>query len=418
MAEETESETLGTILIAQREPQDQAFAQTLLGTFGKFDVVGATSSAEVIRRLTSQPNLILADPLIPGDFLRAVELIRRMPKLNHVAIVALSGDLSQAARCSGKGFNAFIHKPFRPESLLAKIWKILDSQPQPPSGGNPAELNVDVDQIEGLPTLPTVYAQVEELCADPNVDAGELAKVIETDPSITMKLLKLSNSAFFGFTREIKSIGDAVSLLGNETVKNAVLSISVFEATKDMEDSAGIDRMAFWQHATAVGSIVRFIAKKMNIQREECFTAGILHDIGKIVLDGLFSEFYSGVLKAVNEQSLSILEAEERVIGLTHTKLGHELAESWGIPSVLAQAILYHHRPKSSDSDAELASLVHIADASARNQAFGSGGDPYVPAIHPSAFEHLEVSGNELIEWESEMKQVVEKDMAFLSAIG
>ena len=338
--------------------------------------------------------------------------------INHVAIVALSGDLDQAARCAGKGFNGFIHKPFKPEALLAQIWKILDSQPPPPGDGSATELNVDVDQIEGLPTLPTVYAQVEELCADPNVDAGELAKVIETDPSITMKLLRLSNSAFFGFTREIKSIGDAVSLLGNETVKNAVLSISVFEATKDMEDSAGIDRKAFWQHATAVGSIVRFIAEKMSIQREECFTAGILHDIGKIVLDGLFAEIYGGVLKAVDAQSLSILEAEERVIGLTHTKLGHELAESWGIPGGLAQAILYHHRPKSSDGDAELASLVHIADACARNQAFGSGGDPYVPAIHASAFEHLEVSGNQLIEWEGEMKQVAEKDMAFLSAIG
>ena len=81
-----------------------------------------------------------------------------------------------------------------------------------------------------MPTLLLVYAQVEQLCEDPDVDADDLAKVIETDPSITMKLLKLSNSAFFGFNREIKSVKDAVSLLGNQTVKNAVLSISVFEA--------------------------------------------------------------------------------------------------------------------------------------------------------------------------------------------
>ena len=280
--------------------------------------------------MVAQPDLILVDPLISGDFLKVTELMRRMPKLNHVAIVALTGDLSQADRCSGKGFNAFIPKPFKPESLLAQIWKVLDSQPPVPGDGSSAELNVDVDQIEELPTLPTVYAQVEELCADPNVEAGELAKIIETDPSITLKLLRLSNSAFFGFTREIKSIGDAVSLLGNETVKNAVLSISVFEATKDMDESAGIDRKAFWQHATAVGSIVRFIAKKMNIQREECFTAGILHDVGKIVLDGLFADFYSGALKAVAGQKVSLFEAEESAIGLTHTKLGHELGDPRG----------------------------------------------------------------------------------------
>lgn len=159
MSEENGAETLGTVLIAQREPQDQQFVQVLLSTFGKFNVVEANSSAGVIRGLLAQPDLILVDPLIRGDFLRAVELMRRMPKLNHVAIVGLSGDLSQAARVSGKGFNAFIAKPFKPESLLAQVWKILDSQPLPLGDGSPVELNVDIDQIEGLPTLPTVYAR-------------------------------------------------------------------------------------------------------------------------------------------------------------------------------------------------------------------------------------------------------------------
>ncbi len=175
---------------------------------------------------------------------------------------------------------------------------------------------------------------------------------------------------------------------------------------------------SFWQHSTAVGSVVRFVAHKMKIQREDSFTAGILHDIGKVILDSLFSDVYKNVLEAVEGQKISILEAEERGIGLTHAKLGQELAENWGIPGGLAQAILSHHRPKSADSDAELASLVHIGDACARNLGFGSGGDPYVPSIDAFAFSHLEVSGSNLIEWEEEMKQVVEKDMAFLSAIG
>lgn len=415
--EESNGEATRTVLVAQREDQDQAFVCTLLSTFGDYQVVEAGSAAQIIRGLVHGPELILVDVQIPGNFLRAVELMRRIPKLNHVAIAVLSGDHAQAARCRGKGFNGFIPKPFKAETLLAQVWKILDAQPPVPGDGGPAELNVEVDKIEGLPTLPTVYAQVEELCANPTVEAEELAKVIETDPSITMKLLKLANSAFFGFTREIKSIVDAVSLLGNETVKNAVLSISVFEATKDQEGSAGLDKKEFWRHATAVGSIVRFVAKKMRIQREEAFTAGILHDIGKIILDGLYSEFYGGVLKAVEKDNISILEAEERGIGLTHPKLGQELAESWGIPPRLIEAIAYHHRPKSANTDTELASLVHVADACARNLGFGSGGDPLTPTIQASAYEHLAVSGNDLTSWEDEMKQTIEKDMAFLSAI-
>lgn len=241
--------------------------------------------------------------------------------------------------------------------------------------------------------------------------------MIETDPSITMKLLKLSNSAFFGFTREIKSIGDAVSLLGNETVKNAVLSISVFEATKDMEDSAGIDRKMFWQHATAVGSAVRFIAKKMKIQREENFTAGILHDIGKIVLDGLFAEFYKGTLEAVESEKQSILEAEEGTIGLTHTKLGHELSESWGIPGGAFQRDSIPPPPEVVRQRCGTGEPRAHRRCVCAESGVWFGGDPYVPTIQPFAMEHLAVGGNDLMEWEEEMKQVIEKDMAFLSAI-
>jgi putative nucleotidyltransferase with HDIG domain len=262
-----------------------------------------------------------------------------------------------------------------------------------------------------------VYAQVEQLCKDPNVDADELAKVIETDPSITMKMLKLSNSAFFGFNREIKSVRDSVALLGNETVKNAVLSISIFEALKDQDQSAGLDKQEFWKHSAAVGSIVRFITKKMKIEREESFTSGILHDIGKVILDGLFSEFYAGVFKIVAEKKRHILEAEELALGLTHNKLGQELAESWGLPPRLIEAISYHHNPKKAQLDCELASLVHVADAVARNLDSGSGGDPYVPCIQQFALEQLAISAEDIISWEADIIKGLEKDMAFLSAI-
>ncbi len=274
MGEEEEVDK-ATIVLAQKEEQDQRFLTSLLSSVGGFEVVGAMSASGVIRGLLRGPDLILVDPHVRGNFLPAVELIRWMPKLNHVAIAALTGDLKKAERCTGKGFNGFIGKPFRPDSVLARIWKILDFVPPLPGDGGNAALNVEVEDIEGLPTLPTVYAQVEEKCADPSVGADQLAEVIETDPSITMKLLKLSNFAFFGFSREIKSIRDAVSIQGNETVKNAVLSISIFEATKDQKESAGLNKKEFWRHSTAVGSAARFIAKKMRIQREEAFLAAI-----------------------------------------------------------------------------------------------------------------------------------------------
>lgn len=405
------------LVLAQRESPDQNFAQVLLEKIGGFRVAPARTAQEIIMRLQHGPDLILVDPYVEGNFMRAMELLRRMPKLNHVGIAVLSGDQKGIKKCVGKGFNGYIIKPYTPEILLASVWKILDSVPPLPKDGGPATLTIEVDKIEGLPTLPTVYAQVEELCQNPDVDADDLAKVIETDPSITMKLLKLSNSAFFGFNREIKSIRDAVALLGNETVQNAVLSISIFEALKDQDQSAGLDKKEFWKHSAAVGSIVRFITKKMKIDREESFTSGILHDIGKIILDGLFAEFYSGVIKAVNEQKLHILEAEDTALGLNHATLGQELAESWGIPPRLIEAISFHHNPKRAELDCELASLVHIADAIARNLNSGSGGDPYVPCIQKFALDQLAISADDILKWEADMLKDMDKDMAFLAAI-
>ena len=194
--------------------------------------------------------------------------------------------------------------------------------PSLPGDGGSASLNVEVDDVEGLPTLPTVYAQVEQKCAEPNVGANQLAEVIETDPSITMKLLKLSNYAFFGFSLEIKSVRNAVSLLGNETVKNALISISVFEATKDQKESAGLDKKEFWRHSTAVGSAARFIVKMMHIQWDEAFMAGILQDIGRLSLDGCSLSSTSPFWLSVKEKQISLFEVETNGLQLTHSGPG------------------------------------------------------------------------------------------------
>ena len=116
-----QSEEQKTIVLAQKEPQDQRFLTALLDSVGGFEVVGAMSASGVIRGLLHGPDLILVDPHVRGNFLRAVELMRRMPKLNHVAIAAVTGDHAQAQRCAGNGFNGFISKPFRPEARLAMI---------------------------------------------------------------------------------------------------------------------------------------------------------------------------------------------------------------------------------------------------------------------------------------------------------
>ena len=417
MADNPTTDEVKRILVAMNDKVDQEFLCTFLDKVGEFMVFRASTAVEVIQSLAHGPDLILVDTQIPGNFQRTVELMRRMPKLNHVGITAVGADRESVRKCKSKGFNGFILKPYTPQGLLARIWKILEATPPLPGDGGPAKLEIEIDTIEGLPTLPTVYTQVQKLCEDPDVDAEDLAQVIETDPAITMKLLRLANSAFFGFSRNITSMQDAVSLLGNQTVQNAVLSISVFESAKEMGEEGGLDRKEFWRHSAACGSIVRFIARKKQVDREDAFTAGILHDIGKVVLDGLYAQFYGNVLKTVADRGVSISEAEDMALGMSHAALGEELASSWGIPSNLIQAISHHHLPDRADLDPQLACLVHIGDAIARNMEVGSGGDPLVPVIKPFAFEHLTVDPEDLMGWESEMSDEVNKDLTFLSAI-
>lgn len=407
-------------LIAQASRAEAEFLGCFLENVAGFAVTEALNGPDLLKKLRLEPDLIVIDTDMKEDFLRMVEIIRRIPKLASAAIAVMTADQTRLPACQGKGVNGYILKPFLPQTLLAKVWKLMASKPDPvkrQEGKTPQKLDLKVDKIDNLPTLPTVYAEVERLCQNPDVDAEDLSRVIEADPSITLKLLRLANSAFFGFTRKISSVKDAISLLGNQTVKNAVLSISIFDATQDQKATAGLDRKKFWQHSAGVGSIARFLARKLRIEREECFTAGILHDVGKVILDGLFSDYYAPALRAVAEQNIPIFQAEQEELGLTHTGVGQELAMSWQIPERLIEGITYHHWPGGADLDPELASLVHVADVLCRNVGVGSGGDDLVPVADDFAFRKLGIDADRILEWEEEMLKEVVKDGTFLRAM-
>ena len=413
-------EKTGRILLYQASRVDADFLASFLGHVAGYEVIEAADGPDMLRKAKAKPDLILVDTQMKGDFLRALEILRRVPELAATPIAAVTADYRKLGVCKGKGVSACILRPFTPQVLLAKVWKLMASKPAlagDPEGKKPPKIDLKLDKIENLPTLPSVYAEVERLCQNPDVDAGELGSVIEGDPSITLKLLRLVNSAFFGFTRKISAVKDAVSLLGNQTVKNAVLSISIFNAAQDQKNTAGFDRKQFWQHSAGVGSIARFLARQLKIEREDCFTGGILHDIGKVILDGLFSEFYGPVIRAVRRQNIPIFQAEQDEIGLTHTAVGRELAAAWQIPEQLIEVIAHHHKPRDSDRDPELASLIHVADVLCRNAGVGSGGDDLVPVVDGFALEKLRLQPDQLLAWEGDILKELEKDRAFLAAI-
>jgi CheY-like chemotaxis protein len=206
------------IPVAQENSMDRDFAACFLETLGGYDVIQATDGTSLIKALKNRPDLILMDTVAKVQFPQALEIIRRTAAFSETPIVIYSNEQQALPSVAKKGIDGFIVKPVAPGALLGKLWKVLGDESRKAASAESFsdKFRKDLDKIDDLPTLPTVFAEVDRLCKNPDVGANELSKVIETDPSITLKLLSLANSDFFGFSRKINTVLDAISLLGNK----------------------------------------------------------------------------------------------------------------------------------------------------------------------------------------------------------
>ncbi|MEE2657944.1 MAG: HDOD domain-containing protein [Candidatus Latescibacterota bacterium] len=254
--------------------------------------------------------------------------------------------------------------------------------------------------IIGLPTLPTVITQLISLIDNPKTSARNVAQLISTDQALTAKILKIANSAFYGFPRGIATVDLAVVVLGFETVKNLGLSVSVLERFSGSGESgvgaegtdsvAGFDRQKFWEHSIACGVAARMLAGKLRYRVPgEAFAAGILHDIGRLILSQYFPSEFAEVLEFMDKEELYIGHAEECVLGITHAQVGGWLAERWNLPTQLEETISQHHTPGRLGRGAELPSLIHLADFLCRRERIGDGGGDKLPHLDPAALRNF-----------------------------
>lgn len=268
-------------------------------------------------------------------------------------------------------------------------------------------LIVNLECIDSLPTLPTVFSRVSQLMADPNVTAKSLANVIETDPAISMKLLKIVNSPFFGFSRKIMTVHDAVVLLGFNATRNTVLSVSIIRALPNRNKVEGFSMDQFWKHSICTGLIARFLARRYQLDPEKAFVAGIIHDIGKVILEQYFENEIVRVLETMASKKINFYDAELEVYGGTHCDLGSYLADKWNLPIPLIEVIDMHHTPAEAVEDPRLVSVVHIANAVGKGLGYGfSPGDHYTD-LDSYAFSRLDISASELEEWLEDIREEI-----------
>jgi putative nucleotidyltransferase with HDIG domain len=255
-------------------------------------------------------------------------------------------------------------------------------------------------KIDKLPSLPFIVSTLNDLIRNPNTSASDIHKVIMKDQALSARVLKLVNSAFYGFSERISSISHAIVILGFNTVKNVALTASVLNmfGGSETKDGENFDRKAFWIHSLAVAGTAKLIASRVRLpSAEDIFVAGLMHDIGKLVLDQFVHEQFVEVLKVVKEKNIHIKEAENEVLdGVNHCQVGAWLATRWKLPTALVQMIGFHHRPALDDQFLKPVSCVHLADILVRTLGIGNGGDNTVPQICPEAWEALGLSFDDL----------------------
>ncbi len=251
-----------------------------------------------------------------------------------------------------------------------------------------------IDNLLDLPGLPATVFETIQLLRDPDVSVKRLTQSIELDQSMTSKVLRLVNSSFYGVSGKISNIPQALVILGFNTVRNTILSVSAFEVflRGGKVKTDGFDLNEFWKHAVGTGIIAKVLAQILRLpEPEDFFIAGLLHDIGKVVTIRLFQPEFMEILRMVEQDDLYILEAEKEILGFDHGYAGGCLAKKWSMPKKLKEAITLHHIPGSAKDDIKMTAVVHLADSLCRGLDIGHGGDILVPEIVPEALEVLEI---------------------------
>ena len=235
-----------------------------------------------------------------------------------------------------------------------------------------------LELIENLPTLPVIVQQVQKLIDNPKSNMSQVATVLSRDQAIAARVIRLVNSAFYGFSNNITSIQQAIMLLGLNTVKNLVIGVSVVKTFEGKNDATIFDRQNFWLHSFGCATCARQMAKSLNQQEpEDFFMAGLLHDIGILILDQFFHNEFVTIIQQIAKTNEELISAEIGVLGLDHCEVGALIAEKWRIPEFLKVAIRHHHRPCFSEIESESARLIisaiHVADAVACQRGITPG---------------------------------------------
>lgn len=265
---------------------------------------------------------------------------------------------------------------------------------------SPEKIESLLNNVGELPTLPSIATAIMEKTMEDNVNARQIAELVEKDQALALKVLKVANSPFYRRIKEISTIRGAVVLLGFNVLKSIVLSISVINLFNEKQRRA-LDFYKFWQHSIACAVCAKSIAAKvLPASSEDAFVAGLLHDLGKVIADQLICRQgeYAEVIEAMGRAGSDIIDIEQDLVGIDHASIGKYLMERWNLPGHLGKAVGYHHSLVDITDDLptkQLCSIIHVADMISNH--LGIGMNPAQTGfIDPSLLRQLNITSQDI----------------------
>jgi len=261
----------------------------------------------------------------------------------------------------------------------------------------PVNLEHVLKRIHALPPLPTSAMRVIALTKNPATSVRELEKVIGQDPALAAGMLRQANSAYYGYARRISSLQEAIVILGFEATQGLAMASAVAPLLKIQLIGYQIEQDGLWKHSMVTAIAAKSLCKKLELPYGDvAFTAGLLHDIGKLVISIYVQEVGAYLLEKVTVAELSYVELEEKIIGYNHATVGGFMAKGWNLPEDLVESISYHHSPSSAHNHTELASVIHVANGLASMLGIGGGVDSFLNPIQQEALNCLSLKESDL----------------------
>lgn len=231
--------------------------------------------------------------------------------------------------------------------------------------------------INFLPPIPAVMVELLDALNNEDIDMRAIARIISKDPSMSANILKVANSAFYRVPAGISTVDHAIRMLGIKEITTICLACGAYNVLRPRGNQKTFDLTEFWKHSVATGVISKKISREFKLKDQPViYLGGLLHDIGKIIIDRFFHDAYKTVIQITHDECISMWIAEKRVLGESHDRIGGWVMERWKLPKPFVDIVKYHHSVRESPGDSKIiVALISLADQLARLRYFGFGGD-------------------------------------------